>query len=432
MRTSLQGIASKARRDKKYRFRDLYRLLNEENLTDSWRYINSKAASGVDKTTAKEYVKNLCDNVRDLVARLKRKRYRAKLVRRVYIKKSEGKLRPLGIPATEDKLVQIVVARILNAIYEQDFLPNSFGYRSGVGPREAVQDITSALYWEKYSYIVDADIKGFFDSIDHKWLIKMLEQRIDDRVFIGLIRKWLKAGVLTPEGQVEHPVTGTQQGGIVSPVLANIYLYYVLDLWFEKVVKPSCEGEAYLCRYADDFVAAFRYQRDAERFYEALGRRLNKFGLELAEEKTKIIRFTRFRKEEGAYFEFLGFEFRWGVSRKGKDTIKRRTSRKRFRKSLKNFKEWCRESRNFRLKKLFSLLNAKLRGYYNHYGVIGNYDSLEEFYTQVRRILYKWLNRRSQRRSFNYEGFSEVMRHYQIEKPRITEKPTRQLQLCLS
>jgi len=432
MQTSLQGIASKARRDKKYRFRDLYRLLNEENLIDSWRYINSKAASGVDKTTAKEYVKNLRDNVRDLVARLKRKRYRAKLVRRVYIKKSEGKLRPLGIPATEDKLVQVVVARILNAIYEQDFLPNSFGYRPGIGPREAVQDITSALYWEKYSYIVDADIKGFFDSIDHEWLIKMLEQRIDDRAFIGLICKWLKAGVLTPEGQVEHPVTGTQQGGIVSPVLANIYLHYVLDLWFEKVVKPRCEGEAYLCRYADDFVVAFRYQRDAERFYEALGRRLNKFGLEVAEEKTKIIRFTRFRKEEGAYFEFLGFEFRWGVSRKGKDTIKRRTSRKRFRKSLKNFKEWCRESRNFRLKKLFSLLNAKLRGYYNHYGVIGNYDSLEEFYTQVRRILYKWLNRRSQRRSFNYEGFSEVLRHYQIEKPRITEKPTRQLQLCLS
>jgi len=374
MQTSLQGIASKARRDKKYRFRDLYRLLNEENLIDSWRYINSKAASGVDKTTAKEYVKNLRDNVRDLVARLKRKRYRAKLVRRVYIKKSEGKLRPLGIPATEDKLVQVVVARILNAIYEQDFLPNSFGYRPGIGPREAVQDITSALYWGKYSYIVDADIKGFFDSIDHEWLIKMLEQRIDDRAFIGLIRKWLKAGVLTPEGQVEHPVTGTQQGGIVSPVLANIYLHYVLDLWFEKVVKPRCEGEAYLCRYADDFVAAFRYQKDAERFYEALGRRLNKFVLEVAEEKTKIIRFTRFRKEEGAYFEFLGFEFCWGVSRKGKDTIKRRTSRKRFRKSLKNFKEWCRESRNFRLKKLFSLLNAKLRGYYNHYGVIGNYE----------------------------------------------------------
>jgi len=334
-------------------------MLNEENLIDSWRYINSKAATGVDKITAKEYVKNLRDNVRGLVARLKGKRYRAKFVRRVFIKKSEGKLRPLGIPATEDKLVQIVVARILNAIYEQDFLPNSFGYRPRLGPREAVQDITSALYWEKYSYIVDADIKKFFDSIDHEWLIKMLEQRIDDRAFIGLIRKWLKAGVLTPEGQVEHPATGTPQGGIVSPILANIYLHYVLDLWFEKVVKPCCEGEAYLCRYADDFIAAFRYQRDAERFYEALGKRLNKFGLEVSEDKTKIIRFTRHRKEEGAFFEFLGFEFRWGVSRKGKDTIKRRTSRKRLRRSLKNFTEWCRESRNLRLKKLFSLLNAK-------------------------------------------------------------------------
>jgi RNA-directed DNA polymerase len=432
MQTSLQGIANKARRSKKYRFRDLYRLLSEENLVDSWRHMNLKAASGVDKTTAKEYEKDLRDNIRDLVARLKEKRYRAKLVRRVYIPKSSGKLRPLGIPAIEDKLVQVAVARILNAIYEQDFLPNSFGYRPKVGAREAVQDITSALYRRRFSYIVDADIKGFFDSIDHEWLLKMLEQRIDDRAFIGLIRKWLKAGILTPEGQVEHPATGTPQGGIVSPILANIYLHYVLDLWFEKVVKPRCEGEVYLCRYADDFVAAFRYKRDAERFYELLAKRLRKFGLEVADKKTKITRFTRFRKEEGAYFEFLGFEFRWGVDRKGRDTIKRKTSRKRFRKSLDNFKEWCRESRNFRLQKLFSLLNARLRGYYNYYGVIGNYGSLQEFFTQAMRILYKWLNRRSQRRSFNYRGFSEALKHYQIEKPRITEKPTCQLKLCLS
>ena len=185
-------------------------------------------------------------------------------------------------------------------------------------------------------------------------------------------------------------------------------------------------------RGATRLIAAFRYQRDAERFYEALGKRLNKFGLEVSEDKTKIIRFTRHRKEEGAFFEFLGFEFRWGVSRKGKDTIKRRTSRKRLRRSLENFTGWCRESRNLRLKKLFSLLNAKLRGYYNHYGVIGNYGSLEEFYTQARRILYKWLNRRSQRRSFNYEGFSEVLRHYRIEKPRITERPTLQHQFSWS
>jgi group II intron reverse transcriptase/maturase len=426
MQTSLQGIANKARRDKKYRFRDLYRLLNEENLVDSWRFINLKAASGVDRTTAREYGKNLRGNIKDLVKRLKEKRYRTKLVRRVYIPKSGGKLRPLGIPATEEKLVQLVVARILNAIYEQDFLPNSFGYRPKVGAKEAVQDITSVLFWEKFGYIVDADIKGFFDSIDHDWLISMLEQRIDDRAFIGLIRKWLKAGVLTPGGGVEYPAKGTPQGGIVSPILANIYLHYVLDLWFEKVVKPRFGGEAYLCRYADG------YQRDAERFYDALVKRLKKFGLEVAEDKTKVIRFTRSKNERGKSFEFLGFEFCWGVGCKGKETVKRRTSRERYKKSLKNFKEWCRESRNYRLNKLFSLLNAKLRGYYNYYGVIGNYNSLNEFYTQARRILYKWLNRRSQRRSFNYEEFSEVLKRYRIEKPRITEKLPRQLSFSWS
>lgn len=431
MQTSLRGIANKARRDKKYRFRDLYRLLNEENLLDSWRFLNRKAASGIDRTTARDYEENLQVNIRDLVARLKGKRYRAKLVRRVYIPKSNGKLRPLGIPAVEDKLVQLAVARILNAIYEQDFLPVSFGYRPRVGAQEAVKALNSTLYWGKFSYVVDADIKGFFDNIDHEWLIKMIEQRVDDRAFIGLIRKWLRAGVLTPEGQVENPLTGTPQGGIVSPILANIYLHYVLDLWFEKVVKPRCKGEAYLCRYADDFIAAFRYKRDAELFYEALVKRLGKFGLEVAEGKTRILRFTRFRKEEGAWFEFLGFEFRWGVDRKGRDTIKRRTSRERFRKSLKNFTGWCRESRNFRLKKLFWVLNAKLRGYYNYYGVIGNYKSLAQFFYQAKRILYKWLNRRSQKRSFNYAEFSELLMRYRIEKPRITEKPTRQLRLCL-
>ena len=222
MQTSLQGIANKARRNKKYRFRDLYRLLNEENLVDSWRFINLKAASGVDRTTAGEYGKNLRGNIKDLVKRLKEKRYRTKLVRRVYIPKSGGKLRPLGIPATEEKLVQLVVARILNAIYEQDFLPNSFGYRPKVGAKEAVQDITSVLFWEKYGYIVDADIKGFFDSIDHDWLIRMLEQRIDDRAFLGLIRKWLKAGVLTPDRGVEYPAKGTPQGGIVTPFTQKV------------------------------------------------------------------------------------------------------------------------------------------------------------------------------------------------------------------
>jgi len=234
------------------------------------------------------------------------------------------------------------------------------------------------------------------------------------------------------DGKIIHPATGVPQGGIISPILANIYLHYALDLWMEKVVKPRCEGEAYLCRYADDFICAFRYKRDADRFYEALGRRLGKFGLKLAADKTRIIRFTRFRKEEKAYFEFLGFEFRWTVDRKGRDIIKRRTSRKRLRKSIRNLKEWVRKNRNWRLKKLFWKLNAKLRGYYNYYGIIGNARSLKEFFELAWRILYKWLNRRSQRRSFNLKGFVQVCEHYRIAKPRITEKRYRQLKLALS
>ena len=427
MQTSLQGIANKARRDKKHRFRNLSMILNERFLVESWFRLNRKAAPGVDRITANEYSTNLQANIRDLVDRLKKKRYHAKLVRRTYIPKGNDKLRPLGIPAMEDKLLQSGVARILNAIFEQDFLPASFGYRSNLGARDAVQDLTSSLYWGKFAYIVDADIKGFFDNIDHDWLIKMLEQRIDDQAFIRLIKKWLKAGILNPDGMVEHPSTGTPQGGIVSPVLANIYLHFVLDIWFEKVVKPHCDGEAYLCRYADDCVVAFRYARDADRFYEALKKRLSKFGLELSEEKTKIIKFTRFKKELGAYFEFLGFEFRWGIDRNGRDTIKRRTSRKKLKNSLKNFRNWCKEHRNLRLRKLFRLLNAKLRGYYNYYGIIGNYDSLAEFFEHAKKILYKWLNRRSQRRSFNYKVYSEILKYYCIKKPRITEVRTTQL-----
>ena len=432
VQTSLQGIAKKARQDGKYRFYDVYRLINEEMLLVAWSEINKNAASGVDRVTAVEYEENLIANIRDLVLRLKEKRYKAKLVRRVYIPKSDGRQRPLGIPALEEKLVQSAAARILNAIYEQDFLSCSFGYRPKVGPLDAVKDITDTLFWGKYTYIVEADIKGFYDNIDHDWMIRMLEQRINDRAFLNLIRKWLRAGVLDTDGKIIHPATGVPQGGIISPILANIYLHYALDLWMEKVVKPRCEGEAYLCRYADDFICAFRYKADADRFYEALGGRLGKFGLELAKDKTRIIRFTRFRKEEKVYFEFLGFEFRWAVDRKGRDLIKRRTSRKRLRKSIRTLKEWVRKNRSWRLRKLFWKLNAKLRGYYNYYGIIGNARSLKEFFELVWKILYKWLNRRSQRRSFNMKGFVQVCEHYRIAKPRITEKRDYQLKLALS
>jgi len=251
----------------------------------------------------------------------------------------------------------------------------------------------------------------------------MLEERIDDRPFLRLIKKWLKAGILEPGGEVIHPVTGTPQGGIVSPILANVYLHYGLDLWFHKVVKKYCRGEACLIRYADDFVCAFQYQKDAERFYGALGKRMGKFRLGLSAEKTRVMRFSRDHQRGKASFDFLGFEFRWGKDRGGRPHLKRRTSRKKLRRSLRNFTDWCKANRHLRLDLLFRKLNAKLRGYYNYYGVIGNYASLMQFFKQALRILFKWLNRCSQRISYNWRGFQELIELFNIERPRIVGRP---------
>ena len=423
MQTSLQGIAKRAKGQKKHRFQDLYRMLDEEFLLESWRDIRKDAACGVDQVSAEEYEQNLGENIRDLVERLKRGGYRAKLVRRKYIPKGEGKMRPLGIPATEDKLLQVAVKRILEAIYEQDFLRCSYGYRPGVGALDAVDKLTVKLQFGKYNFVVEADIKSFFDNVDHEWMTRMLKERIDDGPFLRLITKWLKAGILEPDGEVIHPVTGTPQGGIVSPILANVYLHYVLDLWFQKIVKKHCRGEACLIRYADDFVCGFQYQIDAERFYNAMGKRLGKFGLKLSPGKTRVTEFSRDQQTGKSSFEFLGFEFRWGKDRSGKPHLKRRTSRKKLRKSLKNFIEWCKANRHMRLDVLFKKLNAKLRGYYNYYGVIGNSASLMEFFKQATRILFKWLNRCSQHRSYTWRGFQELIEFFIIERPRVVERP---------
>ncbi|WP_308364564.1 MULTISPECIES: reverse transcriptase domain-containing protein [unclassified Microbulbifer] len=242
----------RARACKHHRFRNLYREINLDLLRRSFRELNPKAAKGVDEVTYHDYANGLEERLKDLVERLKHKRYRARLVRRVMIPKGKGKERPLGIPALEDKLVQRAAAKLLNAIYEQDFIQSSYGYRPRRSPKEAIEDLTFNLQYGSYGYLVEADIKGFFDHLDHDWLITMLEQRVDDKAFLRLIRKWLKAGILDTDGQVLHPETGSPQGGIISPILANIYLYYALDLWFEKVVKPGCAGRAIICRYADD------------------------------------------------------------------------------------------------------------------------------------------------------------------------------------
>ena len=416
MQTSLRGIANKAAKDKSHRFQNLFGLLTVGFLLWCWRFVNKKAAPGVDRKDAQEYEQDLEKNVEDLAASVKGGWYRAKLVLRKYIPKLNGKMRPLGLPVIADKLLQVAVVKILEVIFEPDFSACSFAYRPGLSTHHAVKDLSAELRSGQYSVVVEADIKGFFDNIDHDILLEMLEKRIDDKPFLGIIRKWLKAGILDTDGKVIDPVTGTPQGGIVSPMLANVYLHYALDVWFENMVKPHCKGKAYICRYADDFVCAFEFESDAERFYKVLPLRLAKYGLEVAAEKTNIICFERGAK---ARFDFLGFEFYWSKNRWGRTVLKRRTSRKKFRASLVAANQWCKENCHLRKPVLFKKLNQKLRGYCQYYGIRGNFESLSDYLYHVKRILLKWLNRRSQRSSYRWAGFEELLKHFRLVKPRI-------------
>lgn len=423
MPTSLRGIANRARRDKKARFGGLYRLLNEDNLRGCFYQLRKAAAPGVDQVTFEEYERELTTNLADLVKRLREKRYRAKLVRRKYIPKANGKLRPLGIPALEDKLLQVAAARVLEAIYEQDFLECSWGYRPRRGPREAGRELADRLDRGRADWVVEADIKGFFDNISHTWMLRMLAERIEDGAFLRLIGKWLKAGVLEEGGKVVHPATGTPQGGIVSPALANIYLHYVLDLWFEHRVKKRSQGDVFMMRFADDFVCAFQQQDEAVRFERELSERLGKFGLAVAPDKTRTLPFIRCKPEPNEAFEFLGFEFRWVCRRTGRMGVRRRTSPKKLHGSVRAFTEWIKGNRNRRIPTLMKALNHKLRGYWNYYGVRGNSESMSYFYNQSLRLLFKWLNRRSQKQSYTWDGFQAMLRRFAIPSPRIVELP---------
>ena len=417
LQTSLYGIERKAAREKNHRFENLYRLLNKNNLGEAWKYVNKTSAYGIDKQTAKEFEADLQNEIKELETQLIEKRYKSKLIRRINIEKANGGVRALGLPVVRDKLLQSLCKKILESIYESIFTESRNGYRRNRGAKKAVKDLSKELNFGKYGYIVEADIKGFFDNMSHKWIVKMLEVKIADKQFIRIIKKWLKAGVITEEKEVIKPIKGTPQGGVISPVLANIYLHYILDIWFEKVVKEQTEGQSMIISYADDFVCAFQYKRDAEKFMISLKRRLKKFNLELSKEKTRLVKFTRFKKQESGSFDFLGFTYRWETSRKGKDIITHKTSKKKFTKSVETIKKWIKEQRNCRLRKMMEKINVKLRGYYNYYGVIGNWKRLKEMGTIVEKLLYKWLNRRSQRRSFNYKEFKEKMKLYNLQKP---------------
>ncbi len=423
---TLLELREKAKREPKHRFRSLCREINLPMLYESFGELKRSAAPGVDGETVASYESDLDNRIRQLLERLVNRKYRAQKVRRRHIPKGKGKTRPLGIPALEDKIVQQAASRLLQAIYEVDFLDVSKGYRPNRGARDASQELREQLFLERVHWVVEADIEGFFEKVDHDWLERMLEQRVDDRAFMRLIRKWLKAGVLEEAGEVIHPATGTPQGGIISPVLANIYLHYVLDLWIEKRVSRRIRGCKVYMRYADDFVVGFEYGADAQWFYEELPRRLAKFGLSMAADKSGILRFSRCDVKGSGCFTSLGFEFYWAHTRNGKLTVKRRTSKKKkFKASLLNLKEWLRKNRSRPLKELAVRLRRKYQGYFNYYGVIGNSYMLKRYWQASRRIIFRGLNRRSQRKSYNWAGFEQMWKTLAIPTPRIKEKPYR-------
>ncbi len=423
--TSLCGIATRAKTCKDHRFQDLYRMLDAGLLLQCWWELNKNSASGVDEVTAADYEQDLMGNIQNLAGRLKAAQYRTKLVRRVYIPKDNGKERPLGIPALEDKLVQMACAKLLGAIYEQDFLPVSYGYRPKRGAKDAVLDLGFNLQYGRFGYVVEADIKGFFDHLSHERLLELMSLRIDDRPFLNLIRKWLKAGILDTDGQILHPENGTPQGGSISPILSNIYLHYALDRWFESVVKPGCRGQAILIRYADDFVCAFQYRREAQRFYQAMPKQLKHYALDVAEEKTRIQRFSRFRPGLKNRFSFLGFELYWNRDRRGDLRVMKRTARKKLQGAKRRMKDWIKAKRHLDGKLFIKALNRKLIGHYNYYGVRSNEGSLGSFFSFTVRCAFKWLNRRGGKRSsFNWGQFKVALERLGIAWPRVVEKRT--------
>ncbi|WP_153306695.1 reverse transcriptase domain-containing protein [Desulfogranum japonicum] len=301
------------------------------------------------------------------------------------------------------------------------FSPVVNGYRRGKGPRSAALELSQRIHRGKFRWVLDADIKGFFDNLNHDWLLRMLEQRINDQSFLNLVRKWLKAGILEVDGKVILPVTGTPQGGIVSAVLANIYLHYALDLWFEKIVKPGCRGDVYLIRFADDYVYCFQYRDELKKVERELPQRLGKFNLELAPDKTKTIKFTRFETTRSESFVFLGFEYRWILSRKKKPLVKMVTARKKFQQAMSNMKAWIKGNRCISdLTDIMEQFAAKLQGHYNYYGVSGNFEKISSFYNYSCKTVFKWLNRRSQRKSFHWRGFEGLLQSFSIPRPRIT------------
>ncbi len=398
--------------------------VNKENLAKEHKMQKSGKATGIDKMSKEQYAENLEENLENLIARMKTFSYRPQAARRTYIPKTgSDKMRPLGIPAYEDRLVQGVMRKILDQIYEWKFYDFSYGFRQGRNCHMAIREINQIVMTRKVNYVVDADIKGFFDNVDHKWLMKFLENDIQDKNFLRYIVRFLKSGIIEDMKYYESD-KGTPQGGLISPVLANVYLHYVLDMWFDKVVKKRCKGEAYIVRYADDFVCFFQYENEARSFYQALKERLKKFNLELAEDKSKIMRFGRFAKQNSKdgkteSFDFLGFTFINGGTLTGKYRIIYRTSKKKLKAKKQAVKEWLKMNIHGKPSNTIGLLNKKLIGHYAYYGISGNYQSLLNFYRFIVSAFYKALTRRSQRAYLSWKRYQSLLRKHPIVQPKL-------------
>jgi group II intron reverse transcriptase/maturase len=425
VKTKLERITEISKGNTKEQFNNIIHLINPELLKLCHEEINGNKAVGIDKTTKEDYEKDLEANIKKLWGRLKNFSYKPQPVRRVYIPKAgSDKLRPLGIPAYEDKLVQLAMSKVLSAIYEPLFMEFSYGFRNRRGCHQALAAVTYILENKEIRYVVDADIKGFFNNVSHEWIIKFLEHKITDKKFIRLVKRILKAPI-EENGRIIYPKFGCPQGSPVSPVISNIYLHYVLDLWFEKVIKKDKRCASHMVRYADDYICCFGNEFEAKEFLRQLKIRLNKFNLELAEDKTKIIMFGRYaesyiKKNGGGKpktFDFLGFTHYCSRSANGKRfRVKRRTSKKKRKASQSKISEWIKGNMHERPKWLISVLNRKLTGYFNYYGVTDNGKQIQRMRNYVVRILFKTLRRRSNRNKLTWESYNKMIEYYKLKK----------------
>lgn len=420
--TKQQRIAELARREPKVVFTSLNHYLDLNWLSEAYRRLNKQSAPGVDGVKVREYGLNLEQNLKGLLDRAKSGSYFAPPVKRTYVPKDgEPKGRPIGMPATEDKVLQLGVVMLMEPIYEQEFLDCSYGYRPGRSAHDALQALWQQGMNSPIRWIVEMDIRKFFDTMNHSHLREFLELRIRDGVVTRLIGKWLNAGVLEG-GELSYPADGTPQGGSISPLLSNIYLHYVLDLWFAEQIQPGCKGRSFLIRFADDAVMGFSRKEDAERLLSTLPQRMAQYGLSLHPEKTRMVPFCCPARAEGGdadTFDFLGFTHYWGRSQKGRWVIKRKTAGKRLNRALKAIGEWCRKNRHRPVATQCQELSAKLRGHFAYYGITGNVYELGKFRQGVLKHWHKWLGRRSRNGHLSWDRFNKLLGQHPLAPVRV-------------